>query len=164
MLNPHILTPFVPQPAQAQPEEEYTEKVEPIEKIEKCEANLQEPNDDSLDKIQKYNEFLEDISSPTPEEDTAEEPKVGKLSQTERDEKIKRYLEKKQRRKTVKPVRYACRQKLAEKRFRHKGKFVKAEDLPNLDPKNVYNPKIEHKPIFRTMKDPSLRLKRMEQQ
>jgi len=44
---------------------------------------------------------------------------VGTLTREERNEKLKKYLEKKKRRKSQKFVRYECRKNLAEKRFRY---------------------------------------------
>ena len=78
MLNPHILTPFVTL-AQLEPDlKEESRKPEQAEKL------LPVSNDDSLDKIQKYNEFIEDITQPTLEESPESEPKIGTLSLSER--------------------------------------------------------------------------------
>mmetsp|Transcript_5787 Transcript_5787/g.6538 ORF Transcript_5787/g.6538 Transcript_5787/m.6538 type:complete len:191 (-) Transcript_5787:154-726(-) len=54
---------------------------------------------------------------------------IGLLTEEERRQKVRRYLEKKKRRKGEKSVRYECRQDLASKRFRFQGRFIKFEDL-----------------------------------
>jgi hypothetical protein len=69
---------------------------------------------------------------------------------------VRRYWEKKRIRKTQKFVRYECRKNLAEKRFRYQGRFVKFEQLAQLDPDMVYNPhqrpEPKTKPIFKVIK------------
>lgn len=57
---------------------------------------------------------------------------IGTLTQIQRQEKLKRYLEKKQRRVWAKKIKYDCRKKVADSRVRVKGRFVskaKAEEL-----------------------------------
>ena len=61
----------------------------------------------------------------------------NQLTKAERWEKIQRYLEKKKWRKSAHSVRYACWRKLANSRIRYKGKFVKLEEVANLDPGSI---------------------------
>lgn len=71
-----------------------------------------------------FKKFLQEDKE-APEETQA---KIGNLTKLERQEKVRRYLEKKKRRKANKKiVRYACRKSLAESRVRSQGRFVKVE-------------------------------------
>lgn len=62
------------------------------------------------------------------------------LNRAQRNDRIRSYWEKKKRRNSQKTVRYAVRKNLAEKRYRFQGRFVKLEQLQELDPDFVYNP------------------------
>jgi hypothetical protein len=57
---------------------------------------------------------------------------IGPLTQQQRQDKLKRYLDKKQRRVWAKRIKYDCRKKVADSRVRIKGRFVskaKAEEF-----------------------------------
>ena len=54
---------------------------------------------------------------------------ASKLTSIDRYLKVKRYLEKRQKRMWKKKVDYACRKDVADKRLRIKGRFVRQSDL-----------------------------------
>ena len=56
------------------------------------------------------------------------QPSVGKLTSIDRYLKVRRYLEKRQKRIWKKTVSYTCRKDTADKRLRIKGRFIKKED------------------------------------
>ena len=57
---------------------------------------------------------------------------VGHLSKKQRDLKVKKYLEKKKKRKWDKKVNYESRKKVADTRPRYKGRFVSFEQAGEL--------------------------------
>ncbi|CAI2384846.1 unnamed protein product [Moneuplotes crassus] len=61
---------------------------------------------------------------------------VGLLSIEERSIKVNRYLEKKRRRKWSKKINYQSRKKVAETRFRIKGRFVSADQVDEFKKKH----------------------------
>ena len=63
---------------------------------------------------------------------TADNFMVGPLSKKERDKKVRKYLEKKKRRKWTKKVNYQSRKKVADSRPRYKGRFVSFEHAGEL--------------------------------
>ncbi|TNV85403.1 hypothetical protein FGO68_gene12946 [Halteria grandinella] len=65
-------------------------------------------------------------------ENPSEFRKIGKLTLQERYAKIKRFKEKKQRRNWDKKIFYDCRKKVADKRLRIKGRFIRKEDQKKL--------------------------------
>lgn len=81
---------------------------------------------------------------------------IGPLTRKEREIKVKRYLEKKKKRKLLieNIVRYEWRKDLAERRYRFQGRFVKLEDLKQLEKNFIFDSHSNRliKPIFKTQK------------
>lgn len=63
--------------------------------------------------------------------------KIKKLGRLNKPESIKRYLDKKKRRKFVCQIKYKIRQDLACKRMRNKGKFVKSSKMDLITAANM---------------------------
>jgi hypothetical protein len=84
------------------------------------------------------------------------EDMVGLLTRKEREVKVKRYLEKKRRRKEQinNTIRYECRKDLADRRYRLQGRFVKLEDIKRLEKDYIFDTRTKKliKPIFHTEK------------
>ena len=60
---------------------------------------------------------------------SAETPKkIGRLTLNDRFMKIRKFKEKKQRRIWQKKIFYDCRKKVADKRLRIKGRFIRKDD------------------------------------
>ena len=57
---------------------------------------------------------------------------VGKLTSIDRYLKVRRYLEKRQKRIWMKKVSYTVRKDYADKRLRIKGRFIKKEDQKDI--------------------------------
>ena len=55
--------------------------------------------------------------------------KVGALTREERQEKLRKYFEKRKRRSFAKKISYDCRKIVADKRLRVKGRFVAKQNL-----------------------------------
>jgi hypothetical protein len=62
------------------------------------------------------------------DEHPSNQPRIGKLTLDERLVKVRRYIEKRYRRKWLKKVSYDCRKTVADNRLRIKGRFVKNQD------------------------------------
>lgn len=79
---------------------------------------------------------------------------VGLLTAKERARKVKRYLEKKRRRKLGHTVRYESRKDLAHERFRFEGRFIRYEDLHKFQGNYLidYKEKKLVKPVFKIVK------------
>ena len=77
---------------------------------------------------------------------------VGRLTKAERAAKVKKYLEKKRRRKWDKQVNYQSRKKVADKRPRYKGRFLSTEQAIELSEelKMDQNRKLEKSKVFLT--------------
>jgi len=81
---------------------------------------------------------------------TDEEFMIGRLTKTERAAKVKKYLEKKRRRKWNKQVNYESRKKVADTRPRYKGRFLssgQAVELAN-ELEQAQKNKIEKAKVF----------------
>lgn len=101
----------------------------PVENPIRLEESM---GDDSLSKVQRYHAYLEEMKDESKKElevksecececvsesVTESEPEpiyLGTLTKTERQEKIRRYMEKKQHRKSGSKIRYDCRKTLAD--------------------------------------------------
>lgn len=88
--------------------------------------------------------------------DKSEEGMIGLLTTEQRQAKVKRYLEKKRRRKELNnsKVRYECRKDLADRRYRLQGRFVRLEDIKRLEKDYIFDSRTKKliKPIFQTEK------------
>eukprot|EP00826_Nyctotherus_ovalis_P005617 TRINITY_DN11277_c0_g1_i2.p1 TRINITY_DN11277_c0_g1~~TRINITY_DN11277_c0_g1_i2.p1 ORF type:complete len:470 (-),score=100.04 TRINITY_DN11277_c0_g1_i2:61-1470(-) len=82
------------------------------------------PDQDDLSQDNFQLDNSEEPKAPTegPSENT--EKAIGGITITERQDKIRKYLEKRKRRIWRKKVHYDCRKKVADKRLRIKGRFV----------------------------------------
>ncbi len=78
------------------------------------------------------------------------ESMIGKITKSERAMKVKRYLEKKRRRKWNKHVNYQSRKKVADTRPRYKGRFLSSEQAIELaqELQNDQKNKLEKAKIF----------------
>lgn len=80
---------------------------------------------------------------------------IGLLSKSERKERVSKYLRKKKMRNNKKrEVKYQCRKELANQRYRFQGRFIKLEDLPEMQDKYIIDERNKKiiKPIFHTEK------------
>ena len=68
--------------------------------------------------------FFNDLIKIKSKQNQKTEPKIGNLTKKERNEKIEKYLKKKNKRKWDKKINYGCRKKVADTRLRMKGRFI----------------------------------------
>ena len=82
--------------------------------------------------VQKFNETVENVIHNEKEENEMTSMSYANeriYSRSERQKRIKRYLEKKKRRKKKYFIRYEIRKTLANNRLRNKGKFIKNKKI-----------------------------------
>lgn len=82
--------------------------------------------------VQKFNETVENVIHTEKEENEMTSMSYANeriYSRSERQKRIKRYLEKKKRRKKKYFIRYEIRKTLANNRLRNKGKFIKNKKI-----------------------------------
>ena len=85
-------------------------------------------SDDSISEVtsseSEGDEQLEDATQTEGSKEDEEVRYIGPITEKERLEKVRKYLHKKHNKANMRKYTYVCRQQVAEKRLRIKGRFV----------------------------------------
>jgi hypothetical protein len=83
---------------------------------------------DLMEHVNKAFENHDDLRGMSASDSSHEKQRmIGPLTESQRLDKVRRYLDKKHKKSTMKKFTYMCRKQVAEKRLRIKGRFVTKE-------------------------------------